>query len=477
MAELEAVFRRAVEHHLAGRLEAAGRDYQTVLAAFPDHAPSLHLLGALAFQIGQVEPAINLIAAAIAVDGTVSAYHNDLGEALRVAGRLDEAGEQYRVALALEPGNVAALNNLGIVEQAQGRLEEAVALYEALLKADPTHVQALVNLGQALQRQGRPDEALPYFEAALACAPDLPSARWNAGLCRLLLGDLGRGWEGFRHRWEAGAVPPHGLAGPEWTGEALGHRRLLIHAEQGLGDTIQFARYLQPVQERARGEVVLLCQPPVARLLAPLIRTTSPEELLPNYDCRMPLLDLPRLFGTELGTIDGHVPYLAVNPAQADAWRAQLADLPAPRIGLVWRGRPDHKNDRNRSIPAATLAPLTRLPFGWISLQQGATAAELTALGDPRQLGDGFGDLQDAADAIAALDLVIAVDTALAHLAGALGKKVWILLPLAPDWRWLTSRDDSPWYPTARLFRQTVRGDWTTVIDRVVAAVGAEFTC
>jgi tetratricopeptide (TPR) repeat protein len=537
MQQIEAIFTRAVEHHLAGRLEAAGRDYQAVLAAIPDHAPTLHLLGALAFQIGQIEPAINLISAAIGIDDTVPAYRNDLGEALRQAGRLDEAAKQYRAALALEPGNVAALNNLGIVEQSQGRraaaialyrqaiaieadfapaqlnlgvallesgdieaaataletarrldpanpaatlnlanlrqaqdrLDEAVALYRGLLAADPEHVEALVNLGQALQRQGRPELALEPFGAALALAPELPAAQWNAGLCRLLLGDFARGWAGFAWRWQAGAVPPHGLAGPEWQGDPLAGRRLLIHAEQGLGDTIQFARYLKRLPAFG-DEVTLLCQKPVRRLLDGLVRTVTPDEKLPQWDCRIPLLDLPRLFGTELPSIDGIVPYLDVAPERVAAWREQLADLPGPRIGLVWRGRPDHQNDRNRSIPATLLAPLTRIPAGWISLQQGTTAAELSALGAPRHLGDSFGDLQDAAEAIAALDLVITVDTALAHLAGALGKPVWILLPLAPDWRWLTGRADSPWYPSARLFRQERAGDWAGV----VAAIGEE---
>jgi len=539
MQQIEAIFTRAVEHHLAGRLEAASRDYQAVLAALPDHAPTLHLLGALAFQIGQIEAAINLISAAITNDDSVPAYHNDLGEALRLAGRLDEAAEHYRAALALEPGNVAALNNLGIVEQLQGRSaaaitlyrqaitveadfapaqlnlgvallengdieaaaaaleaacrldpgnpaatlnlanlrqaqdrpDEAVALYRGLLATNPRHVEALVNLGQALQRQGRPDLALEPFEAALAHAPDLPAAQWNAGLCRLLLGDFTRGWAGFSWRWQAGAVPPHGLAGPEWQGDALAGRRLLIHAEQGLGDTLHFARYLKRMPAFG-GKVTLLCQKPLRRLLDGLVNIVTPDEKLPEWDCRIPLLDLPRLFGTELASIDGTVPYLEAAPERVRAWRDRLANLPGPRIGLVWRGRPDHKNDRNRSIPATLLAPLTRLPAGWISLQQGATAEELAALGAPRHLGDSFGDLHDAAEAIAALDLVITVDTALAHLAGALGKPVWILLPLAPDWRWLTGRSDSPWYPSARLFRQEQAGDWNGVVAAVGEALG-----
>ena len=539
MKQIEAIFTRAVEHHIAGRLEAAGRDYQAVLAALPDHSPTLHLLGALAFQIGQIEPAINLISAAIEIDDTVPAYHNDLGEALRIAGRPEEAETQYRAALALEPGNVAALNNLGIVEQAGGRrdaaivryreaiaiqadfapahlnlgaalleagdveaaeaaletarrldaasteaalnlanlrqaqdrLDEAVALYRGLLEAHPGHVQALVNLGQALQRQGLPALAIEQFDAALALAPDLPGAQWNAGLCRLLLGDYAQGWQGFAWRWQANAVPPHALAGPEWTGDALAGRRLLVHAEQGLGDTIQFVRFLQRLGAEPPGDIILLCQKPLKRLLAGFARIVTADQPLPDWDCRVPLLDLPRLFGIGLADLGAEPAYLAADAEGVAHWQSELADLPKPRIGLLWRGRPDHRNDRNRSIPASALAPLTRVRAGWVSLQQGAVPDELTLLGPILQLGDSFGDLQDAADAIAALDLVITVDTALAHLAGALGKPVWLLLPLAPDWRWLTGRDDSPWYPSARLFRQTRAGDWTDVVDRVAAAV------
>src|SRR5580658_5891265 len=535
MKRIEAMFGRAVEHHRAGRLEAASRDYRAVLAARPDHAPALHLLGALAFEIGQTEAAINLMSAAVRVDAAVSAYHNDLGEALRVAGRAEAAATEYRAALALDPCNIAALNNLGIVEQLQGRretaigfyrraiaidmnfvpaqlnlgaalleagepaletarrldpgnsaatlnlanlrqeqdrLDEAVTLYRGLLAADPAHVQALVNLGQALQRLGRPDLAVEPFDAALVLAPDLPAVQWNAGLCRLLLGDFARGWAGFGWRWRAGAVPPHGLPGPEWLGEPLAGRRLLVHAEQGLGDTIQFARFLKGLSERGAGEVILLARAPLRRLLAGLARLVTADEPLPPWDCRIPLLDLPRLYGTVPATTAGDVPYLVAAPARVEEWRERLADLPAPRIGLVWRGRADHENDRNRSIPAAAFAPLTHDAAGWVSLQQGATAAELKSLGPIRHLGDAFGDLQDAAEAISALDLVISADTALAHLAGALGKPVWILLPLAPDWRWLTERADSPWYPSARLFRQTRAGDWGPVIEAVAAALG-----
>ncbi|MEA2755704.1 MAG: hypothetical protein QOJ54_1993 [Aliidongia sp.] len=539
MVKMETIFARAVEHHLADRIEEANREYRAVLAIDPKHAPSWHLLGALAVQRGERQTAIEMIEAAIAIDPDTPAYFNDLGEALRLTRQPVKAAACYRKALALDPTYVAAHNNLGIAEfaqgrpakatghyrralalnrnfapahlnlgvalletgqveaaaatfetaqrlapdnpglglnianlrQAQNRLDEAIATYRALLAADPMHVEAMVNLGDALRRQGRPDAALGYFEAALALDPDLPAARWNAGLCYLLLGDFPRGWAGFAWRFKAGAVAPQNSPLPDWAGEPLADRRILVEAEQGLGDTIQVARYLTRLKAAGAGEVALLCNKQLGRLLGSLCRTISDDAPAPSWDCRIPLLDLPRLFGTAVTTIDNAVPYIEVAPDRVALWRERLAPLPVPRIGLVWRGRSDHKNDRNRSMPAAALAPLTRLPAGWVSLQQGATKDELAALGPILHLGDDFGDLLDAAEAIAALDLVVTVDTALAHLAGALGKPVWLLLPLAPDWRWMVGRSDSPWYPTARLFRQPRIGDWDSVIRDVAAAL------
>ncbi|MGB8840159.1 MAG: tetratricopeptide repeat protein [Aliidongia sp.] len=538
--KMEVLFARAVEHHRAGRLDEANRDYQAVLASEPRHAPSWHLMGALAVQRGEIGGAIEMFETAIALDPAMPAYFNDLGEALRLSRQPGKAAICYRKALALDPTYVAAHNNLGIAEFAQGRhakaighyrralalnrnfapaylnlavalvetaqieaaeaafetarqldpanpglmlnmanlwqvqnrLDDAIGVYRRLLETDPSHVEAMVNLGDALRRQGRPDAALEQFDAALALIPDLPAARWNAGLCHLLLGDLTRGWAGFAWRFKAGAVMPAGPDGPEWTGDVLNGRRVAVLHEQGLGDSIQFARYLKKLKPAGADEVILRCPKPLVRLLSGLCRTVADDAPIPAWDCRIALPDLPRLFSTTLATIDGAVPYIKVAPERASLWRDRLAALPAPRIGLVWRGRSDHKNDRNRSMPAAAMAPLTHSPAGWVSLQQGATDGEQAALGPVLHLGDAFGDLLDAAEAIAALDLVITVDTALAHLAGALGKPVWILLPMAPDWRWMTGRSDSPWYPTARLFRQSRIGDWGGVIRDVAEALG-----
>ncbi|HVJ54467.1 MAG TPA: tetratricopeptide repeat protein [Aliidongia sp.] len=544
MAAIDTLYARAIEHHLAGRLREAGALYQQILALDPNHAPSLHLLGAIAFTLGQMIPAIELIEAAIAIDGGVSSFHNDLGEAYRVSGRIDEAAHCYVRAIQIEQSNVAALNNLGILlhgaqrydeavelytralavepdhvparmnlgaalielgradeaaaaleraqrlapddakvtlnlanaRQAQNRFDDAIALYRALLTAQPDHAEALVNLGRALTESGRPQESLTHYAAALATAPDLAIARFNDGVSRLVLGDLAQGWEGFAWRWRADAVPPHGLSGPLWDGSSLEGKSLLVHAEQGLGDTIQFARFLKQLSAYGAGTVTLLCQPPLKSLMRQVEgadAVVGPDENLPAFDARIPLLDLPRLFGTRIETIDG-APYLSIDAERADAWRGRLA---RPSVGLVWHGRRSHRNDRNRSMTAATLAPLLgneRARF--VSLQKDAAPGELDILraaGTITDLGEEFADIEQLAEAVAALDLVITVDTAIAHLAGALGRPVWIMLPFAPDWRWMMARPDSPWYASARLFRQRRAGDWAGVVTKVAAALNA----
>jgi tetratricopeptide (TPR) repeat protein len=545
MPSIEKLFAQAVERHRAGDLKQAGALYQQILAAEPEHAPSLHLMGALAFELGQIEPAINLMAVAISIDDQIAAYHNDLGEAYRAAGRIDEAADCYVQAIRLENDHAGALNNLGILlhgagrhdeaielyrraiatepknaptrmnlgaalielgrpdeaaaeleaaqrlapkdpkvalnlgnaRQAQGRLDEAIAIYRSLLKTQPDNPEAQVNLGRALTESGRPHDSLACYAAALAQAPDLPGARFNEGISHLLLGDLPRGWDGFAWRWRADAVPPHGLPGPAWDGAPLEGARLLVHAEQGLGDTIQFARYLKDLAARGAGSVTLLCQPPLVGLLGRVAGVTSavgPDRPLPDWDLRVPLLELPRLFGTTNETIDGAVPYLPVEPARIAAWRERLA---GPSIGLVWQGRRTHRNDRNRSLPAASLAPLlARRGHNFVSLQKDAGPGDLAMLagaGPITDLGEAFADFEELAAAVAALDLVITVDTAIAHLAGALGRPVWILLPYAPDWRWQLDRRDSPWYPTARLFRQTKPGGWSAPIAEIATRLTA----
>ena len=294
-----------------------------------------------------------------------------------------------------------------------------------------------------------------------------------------MLGDLARGWQGFAWRWRADAVPPHGLALPEWAGEPLAGRHLLVHAEQGLGDTLQFVRFLPRLRRLAPESVTLLCQPVLTELLRDIPgadRVIGPEDDFGACDLRVPLLDLPLRLGVALADLSDGVPYLDAKPALTEIWHRRLGRASGKRVGLVWKGRPQHANDRNRSMRLDMVVPLFALEgVSWVSLQKDPSDAErgLLAGAGVRDLGDELLTLDDTAAVIAGCELVVSVDTSVAHLAGALGKPVWILLPMVPDWRWLMGRADTPWYPSAKLFRQPARGDWTGVVNAVARDLNA----
>jgi tetratricopeptide (TPR) repeat protein len=457
-------------YRLLGRGEAAKREFLRALALAPQMGSAMNNLAILLHGGGQLETALGLYRRAVELLPDSAEVRMNLGCALLAAGEIDAATRSLEAALALAPGDPALLLNLGNARMAADRPGDAAALYRRALDRDPDYVLAHVNLGRALRESGEPEAALAHYERALALDPGNQAARWNDGACRLLLGDFERGWQGFAHRFRAGATPPHGLAAPEWDGAKLAGRRLLVHAEQGQGDTLQFVRYLFRAERFAGGTVRLLVQPPLRALLRRHgIDAIGPDEPLPAHDLRVALLDLPRLFGTRLATVPADIPYLVPDPPRERDWAARLGPTPGRRVGLVWQGRRDHANDRNRSIPPALLAPLSAATgIAWFSLQKDAPPPPGLAATDLAPLLD---DWEDTAAAVAALDLVVTVDTAIAHLAGALGRPVWILLPFAPDWRWLVGREDTPWYPTARLFRQERAGDWDGVIRRVARAL------
>ena len=267
------------------------------------------------------------------------------------------------------------------------------------------------------------------------------------------------------------------FAQPPWDGSELNGKTVLLHAEQGLGDSIQFVRYVPMVRDRG-GKVVLQCQPALSRLftgLPGIDRVIKNGDPIPRFDAHCPLLSLPRAFGTTLDSIPASVPYLTADPAAALDWAKRLADRPGKKVGIVWAGRAGYVGDRTRSLSLTTLAPLACASgITWYSLQKGYAAAQISDAPQGMELIDRTAELNDFADTaalIANLDLVISVDTAVAHLAGAMGKSVWTLLPYAPDWRWLLNRDDSPWYPTMRLFRQQRPGDWGEVIQRIAESL------
>ncbi len=424
----------------AGRLDEARALCESVLASEPRHFLALHLAGAIALAIGDLERCVALATRALEID----------------------------------PVHVDVLCNRGAALRRLNQVDAALADYDRALAAAPNHAGAHLNRGVALAAQNRHAEAIASYDRALQLDPRSAPARFHRGLSRLLTGDFERGWEDYEGRWGSGTqgAPPAGTQ-PVWSGrEDIRGKTVLVQAEQGLGDTIQFSRYAALL--RARGaRVILEAQPVLRDLLAQspdIERVVAPGETLPAVDFRCPLLSLPRAFATRLESIPAQIPALEAPADHIRRWTAALPQRSKVRVGLAWSGRPTLVNDRNRTIALARLAPLREVDATFVTLQQEIREADRPALASGAPLLD-FGahltDFRDTAALVALVDLVITVDTAAAHLAGAMGRPVWLLLPFSPDWRWLLERETSPWYPTMRIFRQPRIGDWDSVIARV----------
>ena len=503
-------FAAAVEHHNSGRLGEAEGLYRQIIATEPHHADALHLLGVLAHQSGHHQSAVRLFDRAIAINGDAARYHYSLGEALQAIKRTAQARQSYRRAIDKNPTMAAAYYGLGRLEYnnndladaiasfraalahaptmidahatlgdalfKMGDLEAAVDCYREVLRLNPEHAACHSNLGLALQDMGMPDEAIEHCKRAIALRPKFAAAHNNLSLALMLKGEFAAALP--HHEWRLRIGDPEGkrqrFKQPAWRGEPLNGRRILIHVEQGAGDTLQFLRYVHLLAERG-GHVIVEVQPELKRLAADLQGAEvviGRGDPLPAFDEHCPFLSLPLAFATTPASIPAAIPYLAAPEPLRNAWRTRLETLSSPRIGLVWAGRPEHRRDRDRSLALSALAPLSIAGATFFSLQKGPAAAQ--AKSPPpgmvlHDLGDELGDFADTAAAMSALDLIITVDTSTAHLAGAIGRPVWVLLAQPPDWRWFLDREDSPWYPTARLFRQPSRGEWKPVVERVAA--------
>jgi len=464
-------FARAVEHHRAGRIQEAVRIYRDILAGDPRNPDALHLLGMAAYDSGQYREAAALIGCAIAAHPTASYYHSNLGNALQALGRFSEAVLCYQEALRLEPDSPEAHNNLGNALRHLGRHDESILRFVEALRLRPDYLQAYVNLGHTLAGALRFEDAAACFTEALRRSPGLAEVHLALAQALLVTGCFEDGWREFEWRWRLPGAPAVTFAEPEWDGAPLEGKTILLWAEQGLGDSLQFVRYTERVAEMG-GRVLLECQPSLKRLFKTIVceDVLAYGSPLPAFDLQAPLQSLPRILHTTRESIPARVPYLRVRPEWRPVWRRRIGDRPGLKVGLVWAGNPGHGNNRNRSLAVELLAPLGRVRgVAWYSLQKDPPGGL-----PPWPLIDLAPELSDFADTAAAidcLDLVITADTAAAHLAGALNKPVWTLIPFVPDYRWLLKREDTPWYPSMRLWRQAEPGGWPAVLERLAASL------
>jgi tetratricopeptide (TPR) repeat protein len=443
----DALVARAMEAHQQNNLDAAETDYRAALALAPEHPHALHYLGVILYQRDRAADALPLLERSLALVPQEPEFHNNLGLALVALDRTGEAIAAYRRALAMKPDHAVAWNNLGLALQATNELPGAI----------------------------------DAFRRALAAAPDFAQAHWNLGLALLAYQEFAEGWREYDWRLAIAELgrDVRGPTGPRWDGANPDGKTIVLTSEQGLGDTLQFVRFARDLASRG-ARVLVQAQPALRNLLASapgVDRAYGTDDPLPRHDAHLPLLSVAGALGVTAQNIPHAVPYLAPDPKHAAGIASDLAPYRGRlKVGLAWAGSRAHGNDRRRSCPLASLAPLLETgDLAWFSLQKDDGEEQIASTPAARRLIllDARGDFDRKAALMSALDLVISVDTSIAHLAGALARPVWILLPYAPDWRWQLRRSDSPWYPTARLFRQPRAGDWPAVIDELSGALAA----
>ena len=492
-------------------LEAAAA-YRSAIALRPDMAMLQESLGGLLRAQGRLTEAEGIYRRAILLDPAGAEGHTGLANVLQERDILGGAAAAYRRGLAIDPAHIATCNNLGIALRGLNRPEEAMAWHRRAVTLDPAFAAGHTSLGLSLQEQGRLEEAqlaharavvtdpafaggyanhataqlnenraieaIAGFRRAIRVDPASPDAHRNLGMALLVAGRFDEGWREYEWRLRCKDAPTHAaMPKPRWAGEPLEGRRVLLHGEQGLGDALQFCRYVPLVAARG-GRVILGLPAPLRRVMAGLPgveRIASGQLAINDFDLHLPMLSLGEVFGTQMDTIPHRVPYLTAEPDLVARWGERLRGLRGLKVGIVWAGSPAHGNDKNRSIGLAPFARLASIPgVSLVSIQKGPTEGQAA---DPPggfpllNLSPDITDFADTAAIMAGLDLVVCVDTSVAHLAGALSVPVWVLLPYAPDWRWMLDREDSPWYPTMRLFRQTRPGSWDDAMDRLEHAL------
>jgi|GEM_PF-293962 len=453
--------------------------YEAALRARPDFPEVHNNLGVLYEERGNLEKAKQSYQAALAKRPEWPEALNNYGVVLAADLNFVEAERQYRLALKVAPNSPSVLNNLGNALRSQGKLDESVAVLRKSLELKPHYSEAYNNLGITLMNKGLPDEAIAHYNQALYFVPDYPEPHLNRSLAWLSLSDFDNGWVEYEWRWRGKNFSPREYRQPRWDGGDLRGRTILLYAEQGLGDTLQFIRYAALAKQRG-ARVVAHVQKPLLPILASFegVDVWLPNDGPPpeSFDVHAPLLSLPGTFKTTAASIPAQVPYLTPDPHLVARWRERLATGNEFRVGIAWQGNPQYRGDRMRSVALKHFASLARIPgVRLVSLQLKHGLEQLSEADFPLETLDGLdeqsGPFMDTAAVIKNLDLIIASDSAVVHLAGALGIPTWVLLPLAADWRWFRNRDDSPWYPTMRLFRQSQVGCWDDVFERVTDAL------
>jgi Flp pilus assembly protein TadD len=510
-----------VKHFRAGRFEEAEDACNKVLQLDANNPQAIHLLGVIAHQTGRNTLAVNLLRRAIALKGDVPDFHNNLGNIFAKLGRFEEAAATFQHAIRLRTDYAEAHNNLANVFSRMGQTDAAIAGYRKAAQLKPNYVEAHTNLGNLLRRLGRFDEvaecfkkavqidpnnaeaynalaltyqdqgdldqALATIDRAIAVKSNNPRLRFNRALMLLMRGDWDEGWKEYEWRWRLSDHNADRLRfqGPAWEGDDPAGRTILLHCEQGLGSTFQFIRFAALVAQR-NAKVIVECQPPLKKMLSclgPEIAVIAKGEALPAFDLHLPLMSLPRVLKTDMTSIPTEIPYLKADERLVEQWRNELSAEQGMKIGIAWQGNPAYAGDQQRSIPLRHYAALAHVPGVELyslqkvrGMEQIAPAGATDWLVDlaPR-LDESTGPFMDTAAVIANLDLIITSDTSIAHLAGALGAKVWVALPYAADWRWMLKREDCPWYPkNMRLFRQSHPGDWPEVFSRIAKALAGE---
>jgi Flp pilus assembly protein TadD len=472
----------AIKLHEIGELSQAADFYRSTLESYPYNADAWHLLGVLAHQQDDNDLALKLINTAIGIQPNTADFYNNLGRVYSALGDDEMVEIQYRQALKLNPVHVKALNNLAGLLRARGELSDAVDWARRAVSADPKEPEAYNNLGNALKDINSVEDAIISYYQAIKLAPDYALAHWNLSLALLSLGQYEEGFEEMMWRWKWDGFPSTPrefdqplLQSPSELGSDFHGKRILLHAEQGLGDTIHFIRY-GALLRKIGGHVIFECPDGLMPLLkgSDLVdQIISSNDQLPEFDFHAPLLDLPFLFRTREDNLPRSSPYLNVPNDITSKWQQKINKIKGFKIGLNWQGNIKSPAEHFRGLPPNDLKTLASLKgVVWFSLQKGPSHDHLPELSDDFKIIDtGPEALVETAGLIQALDLIITSDTAIAHLAGSLGKPVWVLLHHAPDWRWQTTGSNNLWYPSARLFRQVTPGEWSNVIQDVLLSL------